>query len=1124
MAIARANARLAMMFAISELQKELGPDQRVSATADLGGGSDGSPLAAGAAPANNIPVGGSSKGLTAVQQGTRYWTGVWENTNQNNPGTTIYTRTPTPRHRKWLISGNETHFGINAYTPDNKDLALQTNGAVSDSRKAVVLVGKGTAGDPGPQTLDRYVSAPLVEIADDSASAEHPAGRHGWWIGDEGVKAKLNLASPHDHQDDATYPSLAAQRRGWEAVDGFGNYPTPGGPAEDDIPKLVSISQASLMNPALDNGNGAAMGRAFHAATTESFGLLTDTLQGGLRLDLSAYLTQGLPASPPPGILNGVAADENILPPIVTSRNLKGPKWSRLQDFYELGQQAKSAGELTVKAASNLNDFAIAPVVADFRLLLGVKLAFDGGSTYRVQPCAKIAISLANPYPYPLTWESGLDVEIKNETDPNRLPCRIWEDPDLWSTSDQPAYLPQNASRPAVLNRAIFRIPGGTLPAGQARAYTIGGPVTRPSGSIAPVIVNLVGMSDVFPDNFNHCVVQDTANKVNFTSTSSLRLDVREDTVTSQATLELRPAASNTILRRIERFELDNAPFATTAHTITASTAARYVQPMPLQYYGFQLSQPGERYDTLLPDPGQLGLRSSTLRTFTDFNLQGTRFRKPIISYNPPPYFMMIADNRGALGNTNGSTGPNFSKDLVMDPLPWGHSHFAPRRTVLFSPPAELVSLAQLQHADLTGDDIYASVGHQPGNALGNSYATPFVPRTKTVHPRMDFTITGFNSATSRMTNYYDMSYLLNAALWDTYFFSTITDNGSTQPRNSAMVKIDPADQSAALRDPVEVAGHLMVNGSHNVNCTDKDAWKALLASSKHLKHPAAAGTDSNAIFPRSLEQLAMSASPPTGREEDSFAGYRSLSDAELDALADELARQVRIRGPFVSLSQFVNRSLVSLTQPGIADARAQGRSGALQSAIDISGVNIAPDGSKNPFTAVTLFRDRVNLQPENAGTAVPRADLVGNDTANMPGGPEILWPTRSYDENPGSVAGILADKDMLSRPAFRSEQGFRSTGIPSWLTQADVLQVIGPVLSARSDTFRIRAYGEAVDPESGDPVARAWCEAIVQRLPEYVDGSDPVTDRPDALTPVNQRFGRRFATVSFKWLSPDEI
>ena len=1125
MAAARANARMALMFAISELQKELGPDQRVSATADMGGTSSGTPLSSGASPGNNIPIGNNSanKGLTAVQRGTRYWTGVWENTNDANPGTTIYKTIPVPRHRKWLISGNEDDQSA-GFTPANQDVAVQTNGAVSDSKRAVVLVGKGTAGDPNPDTLERYVSAPLVEIADDSASATNPAGRHAWWIGDEGVKAKLNLATPFDSNDDATYPSLAAQRRGWEAVDGFANYPSPGSAGEDSIAKVVSISQASLMMPNLNDAGGVMKGKAFHSATTESFGVLTDTLQGGLRLDLSAYMTQGLPGSAPSGLLNGVAANGNIIPKSVTSQAMKGPRWDRLKELHDLGQEAKQAGKLTVTPATNITSSAIAPVIADFRLLLGVKLKVSSGSTYHVQPCAKIAVSLANPYPYPLEWSSGLDLEIKNDTDPNRQPSRIWEEPDLWPTQDQPAYLAQNTSKPAVLNRTIFRIPAGSLPAGQARAYTISGPAPRPM-TTAPVIVNLSTLRSSAPDNFSNSVILETTNNtVNFSQNSSIRLDVREDTVTSQASLELRPAGSSSILRRIERFELDNAPYAVTARPITASEAPSMNKPLPLQFYSFQLSQPGERYDTMLPDPGQLGLRSSTLRTYADFNIQGTRFRKPIISYNPPPYFMMIANSRASLGEQHGYTGSEFSRNLVADPLPWGHSHFAPRRTVLFSPPAELVSLGQLQHGDLTGDDIYASVGHQPGNAVGNSYASPFVPRAKTSHSRMDFNITGFNSASSSRTNYYDISYLLNAALWDTYFFSSIPGTGSPTPRNPTMVKVDPSDQSSDLRDPLKAAGHLLVNGSHNVNSTDKDAWKALLASSKHLKHPAALGADADAIFPRSLEQLAAATTPPTGKDEDSFAGYRKLTDAELDAVATELTRQVRLRGPFVSLSQFVNRSLVSMTQSGVNDPKMLGRSGALQSAIDISGVNISPDGSKNPFSQIVLARERLNLQPEMAGTSIPRADLVGTDTANMPSGPEITWPTRSYDENPGSVAGILVDKDMLSRPNLRSEQGYRSTGIPSWLTQADVLQIIGPVISARSDTFRIRAYGESVDPETGNPIARAWCEAIVQRMPEYVDGSNRMEDRDSDLTAVNRRFGRRLNTISFKWLSPDEI
>ena len=121
-------------------------------------------------------------------------------------------------------------------------------------------------------------------------------------------------------------------------------------------------------------------------------------------------------------------------------------------------------------------------------------------------------------------------------------------------------------------------------------------------------------------------------------------------------------------------------------------------------------------------------------------------------------------------------------------------------------------------------------------------------------------------------------------------------------------------------------------------------------------------------------------------------------------------------------------------------------------------------------------------------------------------------------------MASILADRSMLTKRNLRPEQGYRSTGIPGWLTQADVLQVIGPSLSARSDTFRIRTYGESLDPVTGEVLARARCEAIVQRVPQYIDPSNPDTLRTEELNEINQKFGRRFRMVSFRWLSSDEV
>ena len=54
------------------------------------------------------------------------------------------------------------------------------------------------------------------------------------------------------------------------------------------------------------------------------------------------------------------------------------------------------------------------------------------------------------------------------------------------------------------------------------------------------------------------------------------------------------------------------------------------------------------------------------------------------------------------------------------------------------------------------------------------------------------------------------------------------------------------------------------------------------------------------------------------------------------------------------------------------------------------------------------------------------------------------------------------------------------------------------------------------------EAVARAWLEATVQRLPEFVDPTDKPTATPASI--ANQTFGRRFELVSFRWLKPEEI
>lgn len=109
------------------------------------------------------------------------------------------------------------------------------------------------------------------------------------------------------------------------------------------------------------------------------------------------------------------------------------------------------------------------------------------------------------------------------------------------------------------------------------------------------------------------------------------------------------------------------------------------------------------------------------------------------------------------------------------------------------------------------------------------------------------------------------------------------------------------------------------------------------------------------------------------------------------------------------------------------------------------------------------------------------------------------------------------------------STHASRSTGIPGWLTQADVLQAVGPVLAARSDTFLVRTYGEVINPITNTITGRAWCEAVVQRQADYVQSAtSPAGNLPEetgvALTTENQRFGRQFKVVSFRWLNANDI
>ena len=256
-------------------------------------------------------------------------------------------------------------------------------------------------------------------------------------------------------------------------------------------------------------------------------------------------------------------------------------------------------------------------------------------------------------------------------------------------------------------------------------------------------------------------------------------------------------------------------------------------------------------------------------------------------------------------------------------------------------------------------------------------------------------------------------------------------------------------------------AAEFLVNrGGFNVNSTSEEAWKALLFSLRGLARPALSGglSEGDHPFSRSLINGEPGNTAIDGKlNSKTWRGFRSLTDSEVEDLAKEIVQQVKLRGPFLSLSDFVNRRL-SLDE-------AISRAGALDAAINRTGIN--------------------------------------NDLETGDGGSVDLSSDRAYNTPEGTAS------DMSTLP---NRVDFKTAGLPGYFSQADLLTPLAPALSVRGDTFVIRAYGYTSEIGGGDePAAEAWCEAVVQRNPPYVDqGNAP------SVPPYTRRY-RRFALTQLR-------
>ena len=307
----------------------------------------------------------------------------------------------------------------------------------------------------------------------------------------------------------------------------------------------------------------------------------------------------------------------------------------------------------------------------------------------------------------------------------------------------------------------------------------------------------------------------------------------------------------------------------------------------------------------------------------------------------------------------------------------------------------------------------------------------------------------------------------------------------------------------------LKLGAYLTVNGQFNVNSTSVPAWRAVLGSLRDQRIPvlrtgaAAATMDSVGATRTSLVRMLPSPETLSGTSRaTALTGYNALTDAQLDTLAQQIVNQIRIRGPFLSLSEFVNRQLMAFdgtaTDPCLR--------GALQSALEVL-----------QQTSASLAQTNSTLKAYNVNAA-----SFGKPTTPV-----------SDPSNKLNPAGFSAD---YINP--QASVGNSSEGLPGWPRQADLLRRLAPIMSVRDETFTVRSLGEVVTAEG---TARAWCEAVYQRVPEYVDpriepwkapmgdfipASGAYPESPGKPFPymANAVFGRRLKLVSFRWLRADEI
>ena len=374
---AEANARLALMLALGELQLSLGPDQIITAPSGI---FDDDP---------------ENTELAGVKH--RHLTGVWQARNETLAQTPDYSRTQS--FRRWLVS--------NADETPLKQADFVRQGSLVNP----VFMVKGTG-----NSADGRAEAGRLPVG---------RGNLAWWVGDENCKAWLNPRDDVDRRENVTVAELlsgfaAPGSHGVIALDGLQQFPS--NTAVSD--KLISHDTFPLV------ATSVASDKFFHDLSPHPRSVLANVTSGGLRKDLSLYLdrtdsainwlqawgrAEGLNGAMPAGPLgpNGKIALSN-------PDEFDVLAWKHLHHWYHMHRrQLANQQDLPLSAMLNttsdidpISNVAwnsgvtrITPVVVRLQMLVSLGVKSQGTATpttYSIQMYSYPVVTLWNPYNIPM--------------------------------------------------------------------------------------------------------------------------------------------------------------------------------------------------------------------------------------------------------------------------------------------------------------------------------------------------------------------------------------------------------------------------------------------------------------------------------------------------------------------------------------------------------------------------------------------------------------------------------------------------------------------------------------------------------------------------------------------------